>query len=346
MEIGEARMTSDELTAESSRLRAAWMRHDSALLDGYLVRDVEDPRINLQSILSRSFLIDAIWPDEFTALIREEFRFSICLNFILKALKTRCPQVNRQSMLNALADGRQTCGDIRIPSYLRYAFELTSREPQELPDYISQALVGPVSDQNVWLPDSALSAFEQIWHSVLCHREASRISVLEPACGSANDYRCLHSFGVSRFLEYTGLDICDKNIANARRRFGSVDFRIEDFLASGAENKSYDYLFVHDLFEHLSGAAIELALSHVSRVTRRQACLSFFNMADIPEHVIRPQGLYHWNRVSTRRVQESLIASARSIDVVPIGAFLQDNYGCTDYHNNGAYTLIVSFDAD
>lgn len=240
-------MTSDELTAESSRLRAAWMRHDSALLDGYLVRDVEDPRINLQSILSRSFLIDAIWPDEFTTLIREEFRFSICLNFILKALKTRCPQVNRQAILNALADGRQTCGDIRIPSYLRYAFELTSREPQELPDYISQALVGPVSDQNVWLPDSALSAFEQIWHSVLCHREASRISVLEPACGSANDYRCLHSFGVSRFLEYTGLDICDKNIANARRRFGSVDFRIEDFLASGAENKSYDYLFVHDL---------------------------------------------------------------------------------------------------
>lgn len=220
-------MTGEELTGESSRLRAAWMRHDSGLLDGYLVRDVEDPRINLQSILSRSFLIDAIWPDEFTTLIREEFRF-----------------------------------------------------------------------------------------------------------------------GVARFLEYTGLDICDKNIANARRRFGSVDFRIEDFLAIRAENKSYDYLFVHDLFEHLSGAAIELALSHVSRVTRRQACLSFFNMADIPEHVIRPQGLYHWNRVSMQRVQESLMASARSIDVVPIGAFLRDNYGCTDYHNNGAYTLIVSFDAN
>ncbi len=40
------------------------------------------------------------------------------------------------------------------------------------------------------------------------------------------------------------------------------------------------------------------------------------------------------------------MASARSIDVVHIGAFLRDNYGCTDYHNNGAYTLIVSFDAD
>lgn len=339
-------MTSEELTAESSRLRAAWMRHDSGLLDGYLVRDVEDPRINLQSILSRSFLIDAIWPDEFTTLIREEFRFSICLNFILKSLKTRRPQVNRQSILNALADGRQTCGDVRIPSYLRHAFELTSRDSQELPDYIGQALLGPVSDENVWLPDCALSVFEQIWHNVLRHREASKISALEPGCGSANDYRCLHSFGVARFLEYTGLDICDKNIANARRRFGSVDFRIEDFLATGAENKSYDYLFVHDLFEHLSGAAIECALSHVSRVTRKQACLSFFNMADIPEHVIRPQGLYHWNLVSARRVRESLMASARSIDVVHIGAFLRDNYGCTDYHNNGAYTLIVSFDAD
>lgn len=336
-------MTNEELTAESSRLRAAWMRYDSRLLDRYLVRDVEDPRINLQSILSRSFLIDAIWPDEFTALICEEFRFSICLNFLLKALKTKCSQMSRQSILNALVEGRQTYGELEIPWYLRSAFKLTSREPQMLPDYLSQALVCPVSDESVWLSDYALSAFEHLWHHMLCHKEARKISVLEPACGSANDYRCLRSFGISRFLEYTGLDLCDKNIANAHRRFPSADFRIEDFLATRIENKSYDFLFVHDLFEHLSPEAIELALCNISRITRKQACLSFFNMADVPEHVIRPTGLYHWNVVSMAKVQESLMVSAQSIDVVHIGAFLQNHYGCTDYHNSGAYTLIVSF---
>lgn len=336
-------MRREDLVLESGRLRAAWMRHDAELLDGYLVRDVEDPRINLQSILSRSFLIDAIWPDEFTALIREEFRFSICLSFILRVLATQRPPVSRQLILDALIEGRETCGDIRIPSYLRDAFESISRQEEELPDYICQALVCPVSDENTWLPDPALSTFEQMWHSALHHREASTISVLEPACGSANDYRYLHSFGISKFLEYTGVDICDKNIANARRRFPSVAFEVGDVLTICAENKSYDFLFVHDLFEHLSLAALELALAEISRVARKQACLSFFNMADIPEHIITPKGLYHWNVLSMTEIRESLMKFAQDIDVVHIGTFLEDNYDCTDYHNDGAYTFIVSF---
>ena len=125
-----------------------------------------------------------------------------------------------------------------------------------------------------------------------------------------------------------------------------MDFEIGDVLTIGAENKSYDFLFVHDLFEHLSLAAIELALTEISRVARKQACLSFFNMANIPEHIIRPKGLYHWNSLSMTKIRESLMKSARDIDVVHIGAFLKDNYDCMDYHNDGAYTFIVSFDTE
>ena len=39
------------------------------------------------------------------------------------------------------------------------------------------------------------------------------------ACGSANDYRFLHSCGVADFLDYTGYDLCAKNIQNARGIF-------------------------------------------------------------------------------------------------------------------------------
>jgi len=338
-----AKLKTEDLIVESNRLRAAWTQYDSEVLDHYLVTDVEDPRINLQSIISRSFLIDAIWPNEFTGLIREEFRFSICLNFILMVLKTRDLQAGRQPLLDALIDGQDACGDVKIPSYLRRCFELISREKQELPDYISHTLIDPISDENGWLPDSALSTFEQIWHSVLCHREANSISVLEPACGSANDYRYLHSFGVSKFLEYTGFDICDKNIANARRRFSSVHFKIGKVLYIPSQDNSYDFLFVHDLFEHLSPAAIDIAIAEISSVTRKQACLSFFNMADITEHIVERTGLYHWNTLSLSKVQELLMNSAHDIDVVHIDTFLKDNYDCTDYHNKRAYTFIVSF---
>jgi SAM-dependent methyltransferase len=335
----------EELISESNRLRNAWNRHDSDVLDRYLVSDVEDPRINVQSIISRGFLIDSIWPDEFTGLIREEIRFGICLSFILRFLKGNCSQASRRRLLEALENGAVACSGAGIPPYLRLAFESAYDGRAELPDYITEALAARTVDGE-WLPDSALSTFEHIWHRILCGREADRISVIEPACGSANDYRYLDSFGVGGFLEYTGFDICDKNIANARRRFPGVRFEVGNVLSIAVEDGCYDYLFVHDLFEHLSPAALHVSLSEICRVTRKQACLSFFNMANIDEHIIKPAGPYHWNRLSFRKVQEVLMNSARHIDVIHIDAFLKDNYGCADYHNKEAYTFIVSCDGN
>jgi ubiquinone/menaquinone biosynthesis C-methylase UbiE len=341
--VERLKLKSQNLAIESERLRAAWTKYDTETLDRYLVTDVEDPRINLQSIISRAFLIDTVLSKEFTDLIREEFRFSICLNFILNVLKTKSPQVSRINILDTLIDGRETCGDVKIPSYLQRCFESVSCETQSLPDYISQALIDPISDENGWLPDSALSTFEQIWHSVLHHKQADSISVLEPACGSANDYRYLHSYGVSKILEYTGFDICDKNIANAQHRFPDVYFEVGNVLDIPVENNSYDFLFVHDLFEHLSPEALEMAFAEICRVTREQACLSFFNMADIDEHIIEPVGLYHWNKLSLKKVQELLSNLARDVKVLHVDSFLENTYDCKDYYNKEAFTLIVSF---
>jgi hypothetical protein len=313
------------------------------MLDNYLVSDVEDPRINVQSIISRAFLIDSIWPDKFAGLIREEIRFGICLSFILRFVKGNCSQESRRCLLETLENGADTCNGLQIPPYLSLAFELASDGRAELPDYITEALTAATFDGDELLGDSALSTFEQIWHSILSGRKADRISVLEPACGSANDYRYLHSFGVSRFLQYAGFDICDKNIANAHRRFPGVCFEIGNALDIPAEDDSYDFLFVHDLFEHLSPAALNASLAEICRVTRRQACLSFFNMAEIDEHVVKPVGLYHWNTLSLREVLSVLMNSASSFDVIHIDTLLKSNYGCADYHNKEAYSLIVTF---
>ena len=233
--------------------------------------------------------------------------------------------------------------ELQITPYLKSCYEGLSSEESQIEDYITQALIGSVSGENGLLPESALTTFELMWYITLNDREAGNISVLEGGCGSANDYRFLHSFGVAEFLTYTGIDICEKNIANARRRFGSVNFAVGNIMNIPAEDNSYDYSFVHDVFEHLSVEATETALAELSRVTRRQACLSFFNMADIPEHVVKPTGLYHWNTLSLSKICKILSRSAYDIDVVHIDTFLKENYEGADYHNKNAYTLIVSF---
>src|SRR5712675_3657534 len=49
------------LKRETAKLKKSWMQYDQAMLRDYLVEQVEDPRLNVQSILSRHFLIEGLF---------------------------------------------------------------------------------------------------------------------------------------------------------------------------------------------------------------------------------------------------------------------------------------------
>ncbi len=66
-------MIGPTLQEESDKLARSWMQHDAAWLRDYLVAGVEDPRVNLQSVLSRHFLMHALTGERFSALMEQEF---------------------------------------------------------------------------------------------------------------------------------------------------------------------------------------------------------------------------------------------------------------------------------
>jgi len=73
-----------KLEQESEKLARSWMCHDPALLRDYLVAGVEDPRINLQSILTRHFLLGALGLERCRPLMDEEYRFAAAMNWLVK----------------------------------------------------------------------------------------------------------------------------------------------------------------------------------------------------------------------------------------------------------------------
>ena len=322
------------LQNESRLLQQAWGHYGHEHLDTYLVKDVEDPRINLQSIMTRALLVDALFPGQFDPLINEEFRFSVCMNWLLGRLKNGIERPRLYEQIEAGA------GD--VPAYVKDAYAYLQREDCAIEDYITLALFEPLLDCDSHLPSSACDTFERIWSCELDRRSTQRVSVLEPGCGSANDYRFLDSYGIARFLDYTGFDICEKNIANALMHCAGVDFRVWNVLEIPAEDDSYDFSFVHDLFEHLSEEAFERAASEILRVTRREAWLSFFNLAAIPEHEIKQAGSYHWNTLSLDKTAAMLRRHADDVEVVDIPGLVNQKFGCTDHHNENARTLIVT----
>lgn len=335
---------SPSLQQESARLARSWQRHESAMLRDYLVQDVEDPRLNVQSLLSRHWLTFALAGERFRALSDQELRFSAALNWLLQHKEDLGDADTRKGVLYALRQGADNADGIELPSFLRQAFNSlpTQAGGLPIPNYLEHALTEMrVDEGQARLPGPCLNLFSAAWRQALANEVPSGFRVLEPACGSANDYRFLDAFGLARLIDYTGLDLSEKNVTNARGLFPGARFQVGNVFELDLADRSTDVAFVHDLFEHLSREGIEAAMAEICRVTDGSLCLHFFNMEEIDEHIIRPVDDYHWNTLSMARMRE--LAGEHGFDgqVIHVGTYLRWRTGCPRTHNPNAYTFIL-----
>jgi SAM-dependent methyltransferase len=323
------------MTPEEYNLRCSWDCHPSDFLDRYLVSGVEDPRINGQSILTRALVADALYPGRFDALITEELRFGAVLTWILQ-------QLEKGSTRPQLLDAIESPDPAGVPEFVLKSAAWLRGEACPIPDYITAALCCRDCDQpHYCLSDPALDTFMTIWNEQLSQTPSTTLSALEVGCGSANDYRFFHQSGLARFLNYTGIDIATKNIANAKRHFPGVDFRVQSILTTDFSDSSYDCVFCHDLLEHLSLVAMECALSEMLRIARRDAILHFFNAKRTGDHDVVPVRRYYRNCVSMEKITESLERHSARVMCLQMSRWLQEKIRCPGYHNPNAFSLIV-----
>lgn len=314
------------------------------MLRDYLVQDVEDPRINVQSVLTRHFLAVALSGERHQPLAEDELRFAAAMNWLLKLTRQAGSADELLAVHHALRRGADNAEGIEIPSFLRRLFASLSAHAgeQAVPNYIEEFLLGTQWQEGQVQPHQpSLNLFQFRWHEALAGESPRGLRVLEPACGSANDYRFLDAYGLARLIDYTGFDLCEANVANARALFPHTRFEVGNVFAIDAPDASFDCCFVHDLFEHLSLEGLEAAVAELCRVTRRSLCLHFFNLDEIPEHLVQPVNDYHWNTLSRERVQELFARHGFAAQVLHIGSLLRWRVGCEETHNPNACTFIL-----
>jgi SAM-dependent methyltransferase len=275
--------------------------------------------------------------------MEQEYRFAAAMNW-LTGLAGRLSDTEELGVvLYALRCGADNAEGIEIPAFMVQIFAAlpTAAGSLTIPNYIQSFLSGTKWEGGqAVLHEPTLNTFRDLWTLALAAEASSHepstinsrpLSVLEPACGSANDYRFLHAYGLARLVSYTGFDLCAKNVENARALFPDVT----------ASDKAFDLCFVHDLFEHLSLEGLQAAVKEVCRVTQQGLCVSFFNMDEMRDHQVRPVDDYHWNRLSMGRMKELFAACGFEARVVHIGAFLRRQIGCEQTHNPNAYTFLL-----
>jgi SAM-dependent methyltransferase len=338
----DGRLISEMLQRETERLIESWRDYDPGMLRDYLISGVEDPRLNVQSILSRHFLADELFPGQFMELMEAELEFAIVMNWFLGGFRSKPCGEELESIRHALERGSDNADGLELPFYLRRAFARLPRPAGNItiPGYLEQ-LFQQGHEDDEWLPATVLGTFQQLWSAALAGMEAPRVSVLEPACGSANDYRFIHAYGLARFLDYTGFDLCEHNVANARALFPAVPFDRGNVFDPSAIRSSVDYVLTHDVFEHLSLEGMERAISELCRMTRRALCAGFFSMQEISDHVERPVRNYHCNTLSLAKTRLAFERKGFSVQTIRIDPFLDLRFGCRDTHNPNACTLIA-----
>ncbi|MCX8156467.1 MAG: class I SAM-dependent methyltransferase [Verrucomicrobiae bacterium] len=330
------------LLKETEALRRMWDRHDAADLRDYLVASVEDPRLNLSSILMRHFLLELLFGPRFAPLQEAEVRFSMAMNWMLQRFEHPMIDEDVESLRRGLQRPMAVVEGVTLPPFLHAVY---TRLPEkigsvEVPNYLD-ALLTPdlLAMTPVRLPERILNTFALLWRQELAGQTAPRLTVLEPACGSANDYRFFAPFGLAPFVDYAGFDLCAKNVDNARALCPEAHFAVGNVLEIPQENQSVEVLLAQDLFEHLSPAALEQALAEITRVTRRAMCLGFFQMHEEPEHLVRPVEEYYWNRLSLPRVRERLEGAGFAVQAIHLDSLLVRQFHGEPTHNPHAYVL-------
>jgi ubiquinone/menaquinone biosynthesis C-methylase UbiE len=294
--------TDRALRDEEDQLKRSWARHAPENLSEYLVTGYQNQRINVQSILARHFFIRRLFGTEFDEVMRQELEFAVAAN---EAIRKRAAELG-----------------VRVSAFI---------QPERRAEV--QRVCEVIADRE--------RTFETRWREILGSRSAPPVTVLEFACGSANDYRAFADYGVARFLDYTGVDLNDNNIANARRRHPDVNFQVGSVLSLPFEDRSFEFVLAFDIFEHLSLAAMDQALTEAMRLARDGLVLSFFSMVDAPRHKERPKRSYFWNDVSARKVAERLREQFSDVRVTHIPSYLRSEFGYTRSYNKKGYTIIA-----
>jgi len=281
----------ESLRLETEKLARSWRQYDAPFLRDYLVADVEDPRINVQSILSRHFLIATLFGEKFRELGLEELRFAGAMNWLAHLARNSGGAEESRAVVHALEHGADNAEGFPIPHFIAETFRSLPICLGQLaiPNYIRDLLV---SADGLPMPPEpqapSFDTFATLWRTALSREQPPPMAVLEPACGSANDYRFLEAYGLARLIHYSGFDLCEKNVANARAMFPNTRIRAGNVFEIAAPDQSFDLCFVHDLLEHLSLAGLECAVRELCRVTRHGICIGFFKMDERPEHVHAP----------------------------------------------------------
>ena len=172
-------------------------------------------------------------------------------------------------VLYGLKRGAANVEGIEIPDFILQTFAALPAiaGPLTVPNYVESFLAGTELAGGQARPhEPSLNTFRDLWNQALAQEAFMRhtspvgppsLSVLEPACGSANDYRFLDAYGWHGWWTTPGSTSAPRTSRTPALSSRASALPVGNVFEIAAPDKAFDLCLVHDLFEHLSLEGME-----------------------------------------------------------------------------------------
>ncbi|KKQ75748.1 MAG: Methyltransferase family protein [Candidatus Woesebacteria bacterium GW2011_GWB1_38_5b] len=118
---------------------------------------------------------------------------------------------------------------------------------------------------------------------------SSETTIIDVGCGNGELYKFLNFIGFRGI--YTGYDINDKLLKQAKKRFGDVEFRNTDILSS-KNNKKYDYVLMSGVFNLNAGQDMNFIHDFIKSMFRLCKKATIFNAISTHVNFKNPKLFY------------------------------------------------------
>ena len=184
-------------------------------------------------------------------------------------------------------------------------------------------------------------------------KEIKKLSLLDAGCGPGNYFGGFLKDGLYHFLDYTGLDVAEKNIAESRRLYPVRDHPanpVRNFVSNGAESTvttasgrsvsngvypstrfvhgnilklpfpsaNFDVVLASRVLEYIPIGNLTVALEELLRVAKKTLIINFLLEKDIPDHVAIKLPHYCRNMLSRSKLREFFLARNCAVSITNI----------------------------
>lgn len=184
----------------------------------------------------------------------------------------------------------KVCILVSIPEGVRVSKSLYDSIPE---GYYHKAMVEGTNIQRFWHKNKYKEVLARV-------KLSGKESVLDLGCGPGT----LLSLLPKRYRLAVGLDIAEKQINYARKKFNGIFWMVGRIEELKFKPESFDYVFIIEVLEHLPLEQVKSTLKSVKRIMKKNGGLIITTPNN---HSLWPLIEWLWNKVSEIKYQEQHI---------------------------------------